>query len=138
MNDFDENYSYESQCTFAIYDCLVLVITPCINLAKKEIINNFINLDMSNYISNFKPYKSRLQLNIPLLRKKLYHHMTSILTQFFDEEYTSYRNTNGTLEDLQELILKTSDILSNKLLGKNIISNKIKIENKKINKINLY
>ena len=129
MDDFDENYSYESQCTFAIYDCLVLVMTPCIDLAKKEIINNFINLDMSNYISDFKPYKSRLQLNIPLLRKKLYHHMKTILTQFFDDDYT-----NGTFEDLQELILKTSDILSNKLLGKNIICNKInydKIKNKK-------
>jgi hypothetical protein len=134
MDDFDENYSYESQCTFAIYDCLVLVMTPCIDLAKKEIINNFINLDMSNYISDFKPYKSRLQLNIPLLRKKLYHHIKTILTQFFDDDYT-----NGTFEDLQELILKTSDILSNKLLGKNIICNKIncnkinydKIKNKK-------
>ena len=121
MNKLNENYSYEDQCSFAIYDCLVFVITPCIYTAKKEIIENFITLDMSNYIINFRPYKSRLQLNIPLLRKQLYNHITSILTQFFHEEFTICGNASGTFDDLQELILKTSDILSNKLLGKNII-----------------
>lgn len=123
MNKLNESFysSYEGQCTFAIYDCLVSVSTPCIKTAKKEIIDNFISLDMPAYIPRFKPYKSRLQLNIPLLREELYNHMTSILPQFFHEEYTNYGNTNGTLDDLQELILKSCDILSNKLLGKNII-----------------
>ena len=56
---------YEIKCSNAIYDCIILVVTPNIRLAKKQIIENFININISKYILNFKPYKSRLQLNIP-------------------------------------------------------------------------
>jgi len=121
MNNLNDNDSYESQCSLAIYDCLLSVITPCIYSAKKEIIKNFINLDISYYIENFKPYNSRLQLNIPLLRKILYHNITLVLTQFFNEELIYYGIHDGIFEHLQELIFKTSVILSNKLLCKNII-----------------
>ena len=77
---------YEIQCSNAIYDCIILIVTPSIYLAKKQIIENFINLDISKYISNFKPYKSRLQLNIPLLQQNICHHLYSLLNQFCNVE----------------------------------------------------
>lgn len=117
--------SYELQCSSAIYDCIILVVTPSIYLAKRQIIENFINLDISKYISNFKPYKSRLELNIPLLQQNICHHLYSILNQFYEigpnKTYYAIQNTEGTHEDADELVIKLTTILSNKLLGKNII-----------------
>jgi len=119
--------NYESQCTGAIYDCLILVITPSIYLAKRQIIENFINLDISRYITNFKPYNSRLMLNIPLLQQNICHYLYLILNQFYIVElnntYCLRKNTEATHEDIDELVIKLTTILSNKLLGKNIIKN---------------
>jgi hypothetical protein len=124
---------YEMQCSNAIYDCIVLVVTPSIYLAKKQIIENFINLDISKYISNFKPYKSRLQLNIPLLQQNICHHLYSILNQFYevgtDKMYYVIEYTGATHMDINELVIKISTILSNKILGKNIIKNVESISN---------
>lgn len=118
---------YELQCSGGIYDCIILVLTPNIYLAKRQIIENFINLDVSKYIPNFKPYKSRLQLNIPLLQKNICHHLYSILNQFYevgsDKKYYLIENSEATHEDINELVIKITTILSNKLLGKNIIKN---------------
>ena len=118
--------SYELQCSNAIYDCIILVVTPSIYLAKRQIIENFINLDMSKYISNFKPYKSRLELNIPSLQQNICYHLYSILNQFYevglDKTYYTIQNTEGTHEDIDDLVIKLTTILSNKLLGKNIIN----------------
>jgi hypothetical protein len=123
----NSNNLYELQCSNAIYDCIILVITPSIYLAKRQIIENFINLDLSKYILNFKPYKSRLQLNIPLLQQIICHNLYSILNQFYgiesDKTYYTIENTEGTHEDIDELVIKLTTILSNKLLGKNIIKN---------------
>jgi hypothetical protein len=119
------NDLYEIQCSNAIYDCIILVITPSIYLAKKQIIENFINIDISKYISNFKPYKSRLQLNIPLLQQNISHHLYLILNQFYevgpDKMYYVIESTEATHIDMSELVINLTTILSNKLLGKNII-----------------
>lgn len=121
------NDLYELQCSSAIYDCILLVMTPSIYLAKRQIIENFINIDISKYILDFKPYKTRLQLNIPLLQQNICHHLYSILNQFYevdsDKRYHVIENTQGTHEDIHELVIKLTTILSNKLLGKNIIKN---------------
>jgi len=118
---------YELKCSNAIYDCIVLVMTPSMYLAKRKIIENFINLDISKYISNFKPYKSRLQLNIPLLQHNICHHLYLILNQFYEvgpnKTYYIVENSEGTHEDIDDLVIKITTILSNKLLGKNIIKN---------------
>lgn len=125
--------SYEMQCSNAIYDCIILIVTPSIYLAKKQIIENFINLDISKYISNFKPYKSRLQLNIPLLQTNICHHLYSILNQFYevgsDKMYYVIESTGASHLDISELVIKISTILSNKILGKNIIKNVEPISN---------
>ena len=111
----------------AIYDCFILVMTSSIYLAKRQIIENFINIDISKYISNFKPYKSRLKLNIPLLQKNIFYHLYSMLNQFYeiglDKKYYIIENTEVTNRDIDELVIKLTTILSNKLLGKNIIKN---------------
>ena len=111
----------------AIYDCIILVMTSSIYLAKRQIIENFINIDISKYISNFKPYKSRLKLNIPLLQKNIFYHLYSMLNQFYeiglDKKYYIIENTEVTNRDIDELVIKLTTILSNKLLGKNIIKN---------------
>jgi hypothetical protein len=124
---------YEIQCSNAMYDCIILVVTPSIYLAKKQIIENFINLDISKYISNFKPYKSRLQLNIPLLQQNICHHLYSILNQFYevgtDNMYHTIEYTGASHLDINELVIKISTILSNKILGKNIIKNVESISN---------
>ena len=124
---------YEIQCSNAIYDCIILIITPNIHLAKKQIIENFINLDISKYILNFKPYKSRLQLNIPLLQQNIYHHLYSILNQFYEvgpnKMYYVIENTGASHLDITELVIQISTILSNKILGKNIIKNVKPISN---------
>lgn len=116
---------YELQCSELIYDCIILVLTPCIHLAKIQIIENFINSDLSKYISNFKPYKSRLELNIPLLQRNICHHLYSLLNQFYNVEenktYHTIPGTEGTHEDVDDLVIKLCTILSNKILGKNII-----------------
>ena len=116
---------YELQCSELIYDCVVLVITPSIKLAKRQIIENCINADLSKYISNFKPYKSRLELNIPLLQQNICHHLYSLLNQFYDvgpnKSYYTIEGSEGTHEDVDELVIKLCTILSNKILGKNII-----------------
>jgi hypothetical protein len=121
------NNLYELQCSCAIYDCIILVLTPNIYLAKRQIIENFINLDVSKYIQNFKPYKSRLQLNIPLLQKNVCHYLYSILNQFYevgpDKRYYLIENNEATHGDVDDLVIKITTILSNKLLGKNIIKN---------------
>lgn len=118
---------YELQCSELIYDCIILVLTPSIYLAKRQIIENFINSDLSKYISNFKPYKSRLELNIPLLKQNICHHLYSLLNQFCNvEENKSYHiipGTEGSHEDIDDLVIKLCTILSNKILGKNIIKN---------------
>lgn len=123
MNNTNE--VYELQCSTAIYDCLVLVVTPNMYLAKKQIIQNFVNLDISKYITDFKPYKSRLMLNIPILQKTICHYLYLTLNQFYeidsDDAYCTISDTEGTHEDVDELVFKISTILSNKLLGKNII-----------------
>lgn len=124
---------YEIQCSNAIYDCIILIVTPSIYLAKKQIIENFINIDISKYISNFKPYKSRLQLNIPLLQQNICHHLYSILNQFYevgsDKMYHVIENTGASHLDINELVIQISTILSNKILGKNIIKNVEPIRN---------
>lgn len=116
---------YELQCSKLIYDCLILVVTPYMYLAKRQIIENCINLDVSHYIINFKPYKSRLYLNIPLLRNTIRHYIYSLLNQFCDvgpnKIYYIIKNTEGTHEDIDDLVIKITTLLSNKLLGKNII-----------------
>ena len=121
----NKNEVYELQCSTAIYDCLVLVVTPNMYLAKKQIIQNFVNLDISKYITDFKPYKSRLMLNIPILQKTICHYLYLTLNQFYeidsDDAYCTISDTEGTHEDVDELVFKISTILSNKLLGKNII-----------------
>lgn len=121
----NKNEVYELQCSTAIYDCLVLVVTPNMYLAKKQIIQNFVNLDISKYITDFKPYKSRLMLNIPILQKTICHYLYLTLNQFYeidsDDAYCTISTTEGTHEDVDELVFKISTILSNKLLGKNII-----------------
>jgi hypothetical protein len=118
---------YELQCSNAIYDCIILVMTSNIHLAKRQIIENFINIDISKYILNFKPYKSRLKLNIPLLQKNIFCHLYSMLNQFYeiglDKKYYIIENVEATHEDIVELVIKLTTILSNKLLGKNIIKN---------------
>lgn len=133
-NNMNTNISelYELQCSNAIYDCIVLVMTPSMYLAKRKIIENFINLDISKYISNFKPYKSRLQLNIPLLQHNVCHYLYLILNQFYEfgpnKTYYIVENSEGTHEDIDDLVIKITTILSNKLLGKNIIKNIVPID----------
>jgi hypothetical protein len=118
--------NYESQCSDAIYDCLVLVVTPSMYLAKRQIINNFIHLDISKYIENFKPYRSRLMLNIPLLQRTICNYLYSMLNQFYEMDsnnaYYIIQNTDATHEDADDLVIKLTTILSNKLLGKNVIN----------------
>ena len=103
MNTDIENL-YELQCSNAIYDCIILVMTSSIYLAKRQIIENFINIDISKYISNFKPYKSRLKLNIPLLQKNIFYHLYSMLNQFYeiglDKKYYIIENTEVTNRDI--------------------------------------
>jgi len=119
--------TYELQCSNAIYDCLVLVMTPYMNLAKRQIIDNFIHLDISRYIPNFKPYRSRLMLNIPLLQRNVCNHLYSVLNQFYEigsnHVYYVIQNSGATHEDADDLVIKITTILSNKLLGKNIVNN---------------
>jgi hypothetical protein len=66
-------------------------------------------------------------LNIPLLQQNIGHHLYLILNQFYIVElnntYCLRKNTEGTHEDIDELVIKLTTILSNKLLGKNIIKN---------------
>lgn len=124
---------YEIQCSNAMYDCIILVVTPNIYLAKKQIIENFINVNISKYILNFKPYKSRLQLNIPLLQQNICCHLYSILNQFYEvgpnKMYYVIENTGASHLDVNELVIQISTILSNKILGKNIIKNVEQIKN---------
>lgn len=125
IND-DAQPIYELECSYAIYDCLVLIITPHMQLAKRQIIENFSNLNITKYIINFKPYKSRLMLNVPLLQRIVCNSLYSILNQFYEinsnNEYYVIRNSGATHEDVDDLVVKITTILSNKLLGKNIIN----------------
>lgn len=118
---------YESQCANAIYNCLILVVTPNIYLAKRQIIENFINLNIEKYIDNFKPYASRLMLNVPLLQRNICDSLYSILNQFYeidnDNVYYVIQNSGATHGDADDLVVKLTTILSNKLLGKNIVNN---------------
>jgi uncharacterized protein YpmB len=118
---------YELQCSDAMYDCVVLVVTPYMYVAKIQIIQNFVNLDISKYIINFKPYKTRLMLNIPLLQQQVCKCLYATLNQFYEfdtvnDTYYVIKGSNATHEDADELVIKITTILSNKLLGKNIIN----------------
>jgi hypothetical protein len=66
-------------------------------------------------------------LNIPLLQQNICHYLYLILNQFYIVElnntYCLRKNTEATHEDIDELVIKLTTILSNKLLGKNIIKN---------------
>lgn len=123
MNPINE--SYEMQCSNLIYDSIILVTTPSIYLAKRQIIENCVKSDLSSYIADFKPYKSRLHLNIPLLKNNIQHHLYSLLNQFYDvgmdKKYYIIEGSEATHEDIDELVIKLCTIISNKILGKNII-----------------
>lgn len=129
MNSINEIYEmqciYEIQCKNLIYDCIILVTTPCMYLAKIEIIKNFIDSDLSKYIADFKPYKSRLYLNIPLLQNNIKYHLYSLLSQFYDigknKKYYVIEGSEGSHEDIDDLVIKICTILSNKMLGKNVV-----------------
>jgi hypothetical protein len=112
-----------------------MVMISDIYIAKKKIIENFINVNLKYDLIDFKPYKSRLELNIPLLQSNIRTHLYSLLNQFYDfnmdkegnQEYIVISESNATHEDAEELVIKISDILSNKFLGVDIISSKIKV-----------
>lgn len=120
---------YELDCSDVIYNCLIMVMIPNIHAAKKIIIENFINVNLNYDMIDFKPYKSRLELNIPLLHDNIRCHLYSLLNQFYDvvtdevgnQTYVIVPESNATHGDADELVLKISDILSNKFLGKDII-----------------
>lgn len=125
----DSIKNYELECSNVIYDSIILVMTPNINEAKSTIIRNIINTNLYYCIPNFKPYKSRLELNIPLLQSNIRHHLYSLLQQFYDvthdiygeQQYNIIHGSGATHQDVDELVFKMSDVLSNKLLGKDII-----------------
>lgn len=127
--------TYELECSDIIYNCLIMVMISDIYIAKKTIIENFINVNLKYDLIDFKPYKSRLELNIPLLQSNIRTHLYSLLNQFYDfnmdkegnQEYIVISESNATHEDAEELVIKISDILSNKFLGVDIISSKIKV-----------
>jgi hypothetical protein len=117
--------SYEDLCNSIVSDCIVFVDTLDIKLAKNQILINCIDINMNSYISNFIPYKSRLELNIPLLQYSICKNLYLLLDQFYklneNDEYCAIDINLATHEDVDELVVKMSTILSNKLLGKNII-----------------
>lgn len=124
INDMDDNY--ELKCANFMYDCLILVTTPDMYLAKKQILENCAKTDVAKYITDFKPYKNRFMLNIPLLRKIVSYSLYYLLNQFYyvgdDEKYYLICESEGTHEDVEDLVVKITTIISNKLLGKNIIT----------------
>lgn len=119
--------NYELKCSNLLYDSIKYVMNTNIDDAKKEILKNVINSNLNEYIDNFSPYKSRLELNIPLLRENIKHHLYSLLPQFYcinkNKIYGLIEKTGSTHEDINELVLKITDILSNKILGKEIVPN---------------
>lgn len=129
MTMFESNLNYkkplELECSDVIYNCIIMVVTPNIYLAKRQIIENVINANLNYDIQDFKPYKSRLELNIPLLKENVRHHLYSLLNQFYDvrknREYLIAPYSQATHEDVNELVTKITDILSNKLIGKDIV-----------------
>ena len=103
--------------------------------AKIQILSNFIDAKMNSYIPNFVPYKSRLELNIPLLQNNIRSHLYSLLDQFYElnenGEYFVINEQLASHEDVNKLVLKISTIVSNKLLGKNVVGNFIEESAKK-------
>lgn len=133
---FSNERCYEIECSDIIYNCLVMVMIPDMFIAKKTIIENFSNVNLKYELPQFEPYKSRLELNIPLLHANIRGHLYSLLNQFYDviidrdgnQEYIIILDADATHEDVDELVLKISDILSNKFLGKDIIKQTIKFD----------
>jgi hypothetical protein len=132
-NKYIMNYNktplYEDLCVDIIHDCIVFVDTLNIQLAKNQILINCVDVNINSYILNFVPYKSRLELNIPLLQYNICKKIYSLLDQFYklneNGEYCVINYDLATHEDATDLVIKMSTILSNRLLGKNIIDRNI-------------
>lgn len=128
--------NYELECSDVIYNCIIMVMIPNISVAKRIILENFANTNLDYDIPDFKPYKSRLYLNIPLLQQNIRHHLYSLLNQFYDvvansdgtRKYVIQPDSCATHEDVDELVGKICDILSNKFLGKDIVKKFERVE----------
>lgn len=127
--------NYELECSDVIYNCIIMVMIPDMSVAKRVILENIANTNLDYDIPDFKPYKSRLHLNIPLLQQNIRHHLYSLLNQFYDviiinglRTYVIQPDSTATHEDIDELVGKMCDILSNKFLGKDIVKKFEKVE----------